>query len=278
MSSTWYGTPPPPTPRIGPAGCARAGLRTLPLFLLVFGGLIVMLLFRAVERPLFGHTRPWTPAITVAVCRGALRILGLPLIVTGTPMKGRGAVVANHSSWLDVFVLNASKRVYFVSKAEVAGWPGIGWLARATGTVFIERNRVRAAEQADLFRQRLSAGHKLLFFPEGTSSDGQQVLPFKSSLFAAFFDPALRDTLDIQPVSVTYTAPDGQDPRFFGWWGDMNFGTHLLTVLAARGGQVRVVYHTPLAVKSFNGRKELAQTCETQVRAGTATTMPADQA
>jgi len=131
-------------------------------------------------------------------------------------MVGSGAVVANHSSWLDIFALNASKRIYFVSKSEVAGWPGIGWLARATGTVFIARDRKEARGQIEVFRQRLSQGHKLLFFPEGTST---------------FFDDALRDGLSIQPVSVVYMAPKGLDPRHYGWWGDMEFGTHLLATL-----------------------------------------------
>ena len=114
-------------------------------------------------------------------------ILGIRLQVTGRPMAERGAVVANHASWLDIFVLNAVSRVYFVSKAEVAGWAGIGWLARATGTVFIARKGTEAKEQQALFEARLRAGHRLLFFPEGTSTDSLRVLPFKSTLFAAFY-------------------------------------------------------------------------------------------
>jgi 1-acyl-sn-glycerol-3-phosphate acyltransferase len=199
----------------------------------------------------------------------AFVVLGIRHEVVGGPMRGRGAVVANHSSWLDIFALNAVKRVYFVSKSEVAGWPGIGWLARATGTVFIERNPARAREQTTLFETRLLLGHKLLFFPEGTSTDGLQVLPFKTTLFQAFFDPDLRDRIAVQPVSVTYHAPTGADPRFYGWWGDMSFGSHLLATLApARQGRVRVTYHAPLDVADFDGRKALAAACEAAVRAG----------
>jgi 1-acyl-sn-glycerol-3-phosphate acyltransferase len=179
------------------------------------------------------------------------------------------AVVCNHGSWLDIFSLNAAKRIYFVSKSEVARWPGIGWLARATGTVFIERNRARAVEQTKVFEDRLLAGHKLLFFPEGTSTDGLQVLPFKTTLFQAFFAQNLRDEIAVQPVSVVYTAPAGLDSRFYGWWGDMSFGAHLLTTLApARQGAVRVIYHTPLNVAAFENRKALALACEEAVRAG----------
>lgn len=230
---------------------------------------MVLLLLRLIERPIFGLHRPITPHITQMVCRAAFWVLGMRFVRRGTPMERRGAVVANHTSWLDIFALNAAKRIYFVSKSEVAGWPGIGWLARATGTVFIRRDRAEARSQTEVFRTRLLAGHKLLFFPEGTSTDGLQVLPFKTTLFEAFFDPALRDEIAVQPVSVIYHAPQGEDPRFYGWWGDMSFGAHLLTTLAARKqGAVEVVYHPPVPVADFAGRKALAQHCEAIVRAG----------
>ena len=79
--------------------------------------------------------------------------------------------------------------------------------------VFIRRDRREAGSQVDVFRRRLRVGHKLLFFPEGTSTDGRRVLPFKTTLFAAFFDPSLRETMSIQPVSVIYRAPRGEDSR-----------------------------------------------------------------
>lgn len=269
MSTTWFGGAEPPQPRLTFLGGMLVVLRGLPLALVVFGGLVLLLLLRLFERPLYGAHRPLTPFITVFVCRAALRIIGLRLHVTGHPANGQGAAVANHSSWLDIFVLNASKRIYFVSKSEVASWPGIGWLARATGTVFIARNRAQASAQAELFKQRLNAGHRLLFFPEGTSSDGQRVLPFKTSLFAAFFAPELRETLQVQPISVVYAAPDGADPRFYGWWGGMDFGSHLLNMLAQpRHGDVTVIYHDQLRVAEHADRKALAAACEAQVRAG----------
>ncbi|MFG6561392.1 lysophospholipid acyltransferase family protein [Sulfitobacter sp. 1A15299] len=275
MSTTWDSDQPPPERRLTPAGMLRVLLRGAGLALLVFGGLLVLLLLRVIERPIFGLHRPITPHITQTVCRAAFWVLGMRFIRRGTPMEGRGAVVANHTSWLDIFALNAAKRIYFVSKSEVAGWPGIGWLARATGTVFIRRDRAEARTQTEVFRTRLLAGHKLLFFPEGTSTDGLQVLPFKTTLFEAFFDPALRDEIAVQPVSVIYNAPEGEDPRFYGWWGDMSFGAHLLTTLAAaRQGAVEVVYHPPLPVAEFTGRKALAQRCEAMVRTGHAKVMP----
>ncbi len=257
---------PAPVP-IGLAGWVRLTVRGLALALVTYGCLALLLLVRLIERPLFGVRRPITPYITQFVCRSAFVILGMPLRTHGTPMAQKGAVVANHASWLDIFTLNAPQRIYFVSKSEVAGWPGIGALARATGTVFIARRGSEAKLQQELFESRLHTGHRLLFFPEGTSTDGKRVLPFKSTLFAAFFSHDLKEETHIQPVSVIYHAPKGQDPRFYGWWGDMEFAPHLAKLLAApRQGSVDVVFHDPVRVDEFANRKTLAAYCEAKIR------------
>jgi 1-acyl-sn-glycerol-3-phosphate acyltransferase len=148
----------------------------------------------------------------------------------------------------------------------VAGWAGIGWLARATGTVFITRKGAEAKAQRDLFEVRLRAGHRLLFFPEGTSTDSRRILPFKSTLFAAFFTHGLQHLLHVQPVTVIYSPPAGTDQRFYGWWGDMEFAPHLLAVLARPGGAATVVLHPPIAVDATADRKALALACEAAVR------------
>jgi 1-acyl-sn-glycerol-3-phosphate acyltransferase len=271
MADTWQGTAPPAQPRLALRDWLRVLRRGLPLALLVFGGLMLLLMIRLIERPLFGLRRPVTPYLTQGVCRAAFVLLGIGYVTQGDPMRGAGAVVANHASWLDIFALNARKRIYFVSKSEVAGWPGIGWLARATGTVFIRRDRRDTLGQIATFRDRLQAGHKLLFFPEGTSTDGLQVLSFKPTLFAAFLDPALCADLQVQPVTLRYCAPAGADARFYGWWGDMGFGPHLLATLAARHqGGVTVIYHAPVQVRDFADRKVLARALEDRVRAGLA--------
>jgi 1-acyl-sn-glycerol-3-phosphate acyltransferase len=254
-------------PGLGWADWLRVIWRGLILGIVTYAGLALLLLVRLVEWPLCGQRRPVTPHITQGVCKAAFAILRLPLQVRGRPMRGVGAIVANHSSWLDVFALNAADRVYFVAKSEVAAWPGIGWLARATGTVFIRRKVVDARRQQDLFERRLHAGHRLLFFPEGTSTDALRVLPFKSTLFAAFTAYHLRDDLCVQPVTVIYHAPPGHDPRHYGWWGDMDFAPHLVVTLAARRqGRVEVVFHEPLHVARFADRKALAAACEAAVR------------
>ncbi len=253
--------------RVGLMGWVRVALRGGMLGSLTYGALLILLLVRLVEWPLFGQARPVTPYITLFVCRAAFVILGLPLTVHGRSMTTRGAVVANHSSWLDIFALNAAQRVYFVAKSEVEGWPGIGWLARATGTVFIARKGSQSKRQQQIFESRLKAGHRLLFFPEGTSTDAIRVLPFKSTLFQAFYTDGLREGMHIQPVTVIFHAPEGEDPRFYGWWGDMDFANHLLKTLAARRqGRVEVIFHPEVPVAAFENRKVLAAYCERVIR------------
>ncbi|MEJ1992890.1 MAG: lysophospholipid acyltransferase family protein [Maritimibacter sp.] len=253
--------------RITPLGWLRVVLRGALMMLVLLTGLVLMLILRLFEKPIFGLKRPVTPWITQIVCTLVLFILGMRLKVTGRQMKRKGAVVANHASWLDVFVLNARKRIYFVAKDEVSGWTGISWLAKATGTVFIKRDRKAAAAQVEMFRERLGAGHKLLFFPEGTSTDSRRVLPFKTTLFAAFFDEALHEEMHIQPATVIYHAPKGRDARFFGWWGSAELAPHLIKVLAqAPQGWVELVYHEPLRVAEYQNRKALASALEEAVR------------
>mgnify|MGYP001627835935 CR=1 FL=1 len=267
MSEPWDDGSAQPDLSTGPLGWIVALVRGVPLVVILILGLIFTFLLRPFEKLIAGEGRPVTPTITRIVCLSALILIGLRLRVRGTPMKGAGAVVANHSSWLDILVLNAPKRIYFVSKAEVADWAGISWLAKATGTVFIKRDRREARGQVEVFRRRLGLGHRLLFFPEGTSTDSRRVLPFKTTLFAAFFDDALRETMRVQPVSVVYHAPKGRDDRFYGWWGGMDLGPSLLAVLAAvPNGSVDVVYHPPVRVADFADRKALAAHCEAAVR------------
>ncbi|SIS84433.1 lysophospholipid acyltransferase family protein [Phaeovulum vinaykumarii] len=266
--STWAQVPPPPKTRLDAWGWARALARLAVLGGVVYGGLAVFLVLRGAEMALASGRRALTPYLTQAVCKAALVVIGLPVQRQGTPMRHIGAVVANHASWLDIFVLNACQRVQFVAKAEVAGWAGIGWLARATGTLFIRRDPAEARAQQALLEERIRAGHHLLFFPEGTSTDGLRVLPFKSTLFAAFHAHGLDKVMQIQPVSVIYHAPPGADPRFYGWWADMGFADHMLKLLAApRQGRVEVIFHAPLDVADFPNRKALARACEAAVRA-----------
>lgn len=162
--------------------------------------------------------------------RGAARIVGLRIAVTGTPPDGPFLLVANHLSYLDVIVLGATLRATFVAKADVAAWPLIGWLCAAVGTVFLDR-----AHKRDLLRvlpvleRRLAAGGGVVVFPEGTTGDGSGVLPFRSSLFAA----AARTGVPVHLATLTYETPAAttHPSQAVCWWGDMDLLPHLRDLL-----------------------------------------------
>ena len=266
--ATWLGPAPPPPPRrLSAADWLRILRRGGTLCLVLVAGLVGLLILRTIERPFSGARRPVTREIPRAVSLLACRLIGLHRVQRGSPMTGPGAAVANHASWLDIFVLNAADPVLFVAKSEVAGWPGIGWLARASGTIFVRRERGAAAEQSAELAEAVARGDRPLLFPEGTSSDGARVLPFKPALFAAFSGPG-RAPQRVQPVALRYAAPAGEDRRVYGWWGDMGFGPHVLQVLALpRQGTVTVAYLPPRPAGPEACRKRLAAACEEDIRA-----------
>lgn len=265
MSGAWRAAPPAPPARRSFGFYLRVALRGFAVLAVTGAGLVLLLLLRLIEWPLWRTRRPLTPWITQGVCRANLAVLGVKRRALGRPMAGPGALVANHIGWLDIFALNAGGRFYFVAKEEVAGWPFIGLLARATGTYFVERRGAAAGRQARALAARLAAGHQLLFFPEGTSSDGLRVLPFKSTLFA----PLAEGGAAVQPVSLHYTAPPGRGASFYGWWGDHALAPSLIEILGApRQGRVEVIYHPPLRAADFAGRKALAAAAESAVREG----------
>ncbi|MEM6663665.1 MAG: lysophospholipid acyltransferase family protein [Pseudomonadota bacterium] len=202
--------------------------------------------------------------------RFGLWLAGLELKVTGTPIA-KGSLVANHSSWLDILTLRSTRLIYFVSKAEVANWPGVGFITRITGTIFIERRRSQAKLQEALLRARMADNQLLCFFPEGTSTDGLRILPFKSSLFSAFYEDGSGTDILIQPVTVRYVLAQGSDlpATFYGWWGDMGFEASIWNVVTrSRGGKAEVIFHDPIRSADVPDRKRLAEICEHMVTVG----------
>jgi lyso-ornithine lipid O-acyltransferase len=181
--------------------------------------------------------------------------------------------ICNHASYLDVPVLGTLIDARFVAKAEVARWPVIGMLSALQGTIFIERRPQGVRQQPDELRQALRDGANLVLFPEGTSSDGNRVLPFKSALFAAA--DAVVDGIEVrvQPVTIAYSrhrgVPMGRRLRpYFAWYGDMTLVSHLWTCLGLGGLGVDVVFHEPVRLSQFASRKELARHCQAQVARG----------
>ena len=216
------------------------------------------------------------PAYCSAYWRVVVKMLGFQLVVRGTPLdKGPGLLVANHASYLDVVILGALLPTIFVAKAEVAGWPVFGYLARIAKTAFIERRPNATARERDNLGNRLEEGVLLTLFPEGTSNDGNRVLPFKSSFFAvAERCAADGKPLQVQPVSVAYTKVDGFPMGralrpFFAWYGDMTLAGHLLGALGLGRATVEVQFHPPVTVDDFGGsRKALCNHCHDVVRYG----------
>ena len=254
MSLTWRGGSDLRLPPMTLRGALRAAGRGVPVVALIGLGLLALLAARVMERPLFGPRRPWTPWITVVVCRGALRFLGLRLRRTGRPMRGPGAVVANHASWLDILVLNALGPFVFVAKSEVRGWGALGWLARATGTVFVRREaRAEAGAQAEALAQVMRSGGRVAFFPEGTSTDNRRVLPFRAPLFAALGAPGLAAGVAVQPVTLRYDAP------LLAWYGGTELLPHLRRVLSDGGIDVHVVFGAARKLAAGDNRKVVTQ-------------------
>lgn len=265
--STWYSPQGDlPLPRPGLAGTLVALLRGGGLVTVLLLSIPPYLLLRLLEWPL-APRRPFSSRFRQIWARASLFCLGIAYRQEGQAMRHAGAIVSNHVSWSDIFVLSAAVRAFFVSKDDVASWPVIGLLARLEGTLFIRRDRRETTAQLATFRQRLDLGHRLLFFPEGTSSDGCRVLPFKTTLFAAFTHETLRDDMWVQPVTLLYRPPAGRDPRSYGWFGEMPFGGHMLHVISSwRRGGVRVVFHDPLRCADFDHRRALSQHAENAVR------------
>jgi 1-acyl-sn-glycerol-3-phosphate acyltransferase len=204
-------------------------------------------------------------------------IIGLKVRVLGQRADqgpaGRGRAVlflSNHSSWLDIPVLGGMLQAPFVSKAEVGQWPGISIVAKLGRTVYVSRARGRTGEEAVEMRQRLAAGDSLVLFPEGTSSDGTRVLPFRSSFLAVAEAAAA-----VQPVSIVYDRIGGlpatrRDRPIFAWYGDMDIGSHFWRLARGPGGQVTVVLHEPLDPRAYPNRKLLTAAVERVVVEGAA--------
>ena len=209
------------------------------------------------------------------------RLFDIRITVIGTPIQDRGVLmVANHTSYLDILVLGGTVECSFVAKSEVANWPFFGTFAKLQRTVFVERERrSKTAHSRDLIRERLLAGDALILFPEGTSNDGNRVLPFKSALMGAAESEIGRDAqgrvlhVPVQPVSVSYVGlhgiPMGREFRpFFAWYGDMELVPHLWESLTTGAVDAVVEFHPPMTVDQVGGRKALAARAEAMVRAG----------
>ena len=205
-------------------------------------------------------------------CQRIAVLVGLKIEAGGLPIH-QGLLVSNHLSYLDIIVLGSLHPFAFVAKSEVKSWPIIGWCARAAGTVFVRRqNRSDLTVATAAVRTRLAEGVSVMVFPEGTSSDGAQVLPFHPGVFESV---AGSETV-ITPAWLSYQIADGDPGQEICYWGDMTFLPHLFRLL----GHSRIVAHVrfdpPMAAK--DDRKSLARSARNQVLELAATGRPLNSA
>lgn len=219
---------------------------------------------------------PLAASVPLWYHRRCCRILGFRVERRGRQSRTNPTLyVSNHSSYLDITVLGSLIAGSFVAKSEVADWFFFGWLAKLQRTVFVERRALKSVAQRDEMSRRLEAGDDLILFPEGTSDDGNRVLPFKSALLSVAERRPRDEPLTVQPVSVAYTRLDGLPlgrslRPLFAWYGDMDLAPHLWQLAGLGRLTVVVHFHPPVTVEDFASRKRLSDHCHAEVAKGVA--------
>lgn len=209
--------------------------------------------------------------------RVILGALGIRVHVTGSPARHRPLlIVANHISWTDIPVLGAIADVRFIAKADMQTWPLVGFLSGLQRTVYIERERRRkSGDQAGEIAVRLVNGEAMVLFAEGTTGDGNMMLPFKSTLFGAatmaVAEGAAKEVA-IQPVAIAYTRLHGMPlgRRFrplASWIGDQDLASHARELLESGAMDVEVRFGEPVIFRAGDNRKQTARLVEERVRA-----------
>lgn len=208
--------------------------------------------------------------------KNVCRILGIALKIDGAVVADKPVLlVCNHTSWLDIPVLSALAPVSFIAKLEVGSWPFVSALARLQRSVFVDRTRRQATgDAATEIMSRLKKGDTIVLFAEGTSSDGNRVLPFKTSLFGAVSGQSVPSNADVvvQTAAVVYTHVRGvpltrADRPRIGWYGDMEMTSHAWGVLKSGSITVTIKVNPPVPLSEFKDRKDLALKTERAVRA-----------
>lgn len=206
--------------------------------------------------------------------RGNCQLIGIDVRRTGvSPIDPPALYVCNHASYLDIVVLSTLLDASFVAKSEVAGWPLFGLLAKLVNTIFVERRPSRSGAHRNEMRERLEAGRSLILFPEGTSSDGNRVLPFNSTFFAIVEEPINGKPIPVQPITLAYTRYNNlpmsrRERPYLTWYGDTAMVGHLWRLLTIGRATVEVRFHPPVTIDAFGSRKALAAACGQSVAAG----------
>jgi 1-acyl-sn-glycerol-3-phosphate acyltransferase len=192
--------------------------------------------------------------------RPLMDALGIRFSVEGEP-PARGLLVSNHLSYIDVLIYGAILPCCFVAKDEIRRWPFFGRMARAGGTLFIKRTSRTSAEAVTAqIAERLKGPVPVLFFPEGTSTDGSEVLRFRSR----FFTPAIAARVPVTACSVRYFMEDGTPERELCWFGDASLLPHVWKVLSSAGFSAQVCFGEP---RVYSDRRRAADETQAEVEA-----------
>ena len=198
--------------------------------------------------------------------KGLLSIIGIKIKTSGIPHKGKTLFVSNHISYLDIIVYGSQINTVFIAKSEIKKWPLINKLCVIAKTIFVERNDIKfIRDQIIRINKTLLNDRSVLLFPEGTSSDGTNVLKFKSSLFSIVDYDELKECY-IQPVSISYNKLDGLPLNKFykpylAWFGGMDLFSHVWKFLGLGASEVNVHFHKARKFSSFLNRKDACSFC-----------------
>ena len=204
--------------------------------------------------------------------QGFLKILNINIHLTGVIRTEKpGLIVANHASWLDISILSSLTNISFIAKSEVSSWPLFGFLAKLQDTLFIERKIIKAGLQKEQIKKIISNGSRLVLFPEGTSSDGNRVLNFKSSLLSIVDSEKDSNNFIIQPFTICYKKINGlplsrSERPFIAWWGNMGLMGHLLNIIKLNKVDIIVIAHEP--IENIYDRKLVTRLAWKQVSYG----------
>ena len=193
--------------------------------------------------------------------RRLMRIMGIRFVVHGTPVAGGQMIVCNHVSWIDIPLVGAALTSRFVAKSDIQHWPIIGFIARAIGTFFIRRGAGGSKPLLEKLRPHLARGGSVVIFPEGTTTDGRNVLTFHPRLFQA----ALDCQAPVQPVAIRYglTATGENIAPFIG---DDDLLSHIVRMLRAPGLSCELSYCAPLLPEHYESRDAMAADAEEAIR------------
>ncbi|HLA21266.1 MAG TPA: lysophospholipid acyltransferase family protein [Pseudolabrys sp.] len=227
------------------------------------------------------HLPGWG-VIAVNYYRALCAVLRIRVRVVGEPVRDRAVLfVSNHVSWADILAIGSITPIAYVSKNEVAKWPLVGTAAKAQRTVFVDRaRRHQTGDAIAEIVQRLAGGTSVVLFAEGTSSDGNRVLPFRSALMGAVKEASERaeSGILIQPMSICYTGLNGipmgrQHRPTVAWYGDLDFMPHIKAFIKRGAVDAVISYGEPMAADGTADRKAMTRSLEGAVRAITSATL-----